>query len=165
MPSLETFLREDTHIIRIEPAESWPIPAIDYGRFRENWSYAKTRVTQILDDLQCPYLIDDFPSHEQRRRWRLLAAKQHGNTVWEFLSHNGLRTAVLNSMVQAVYSLHKKHLPADAEFTVRVQAVLDWRPTSDRYDPLSTDEKLMFAKTLKCRVYDAMLALRLRNSP
>ena len=67
---IEERLKADPHV-RIIPGEEWDFPEIDYSVFKEEeQGRARKAVSHLQEYLSMRYVIEEFDTHADRRRWR-----------------------------------------------------------------------------------------------
>ena len=161
MTQIELLLEQETHIIKLEPAERWVFPEINYSQFLPNYLHlARNGIADLQQLLASPYVFDDFQNHSERRDWRLQMSAKYGVEAYEFLKSNSLRHNLLSAIISHVHVLKRVYCgPEQTRFNQVTDDATRGVQTLRHYDDLSPEEKVTFAKELKKKAYEVLRCL------
>jgi hypothetical protein len=170
--TIEEILKADPNVIRIEPAEDFDIPSLDElsDEFSEKLKSEKRcnhkyHYKKLIELLEAPYIIDNFPSttegHYERSDWKHIFYADQPE-VETFLQNNALREAYTLLVEMGCEALQEQYTGKNKEtFTTLTQSCIDYfRNEMKDYDEKPRETKVEMVKEFKQRAYKVLQHLR-----
>ena len=160
--NIEQVLEAEEHIVRIEPAEQWDFPDVDYSKFGDvPQKRLEPLIKSLEKNLSAPYIIDDFQDHKERREWKDYIRQKHGGSAAACLEHNSLRRNIVWQMMSVIAVLNEKYSGKDSrEFKAFTRRTIRGYYGNIRfYDRKTPEQKIELIKSLKKDIYAVLQKL------
>ena len=160
---MEEILLQEECIRRIEPAEEWKIPEINYtALFPTSDNVVSENVEWIKDYLNSYYIIDSFPNHDERTEWRKKFKTKYPKVAESFINNDCLKgnsIFIVRSGLRAMLDFGSEDLSSQAQ--ERIEQTRQYvQDLFERYDRIGDSEKkLPYVRGMKTKFFELLCYL------
>ncbi len=155
-------LRKNPHILAIVFPKKRRIPEINLQLFRpEGEEMANYAFGLLKDFVLSHYIVDDFPNHNERRKWRQELFEQtedHEDKIKQMLEQNGLRANRMQLPFGAIQLLQQIHTGEPARFGELAENILKLNRNDmmGKYNAMTVAEKIKHINKLNKRIFQML---------